>query len=75
MYQKIEEIIDAADNPLSTKEVAEKAGIGMAKAGQNLLRLKEEGKIESVEIEGKICWKKKEEEDETAKLEKRVQRG
>jgi hypothetical protein len=74
MYQKIEEIIDAAENPLSTKEVAEKAGISMAKAGQNLLRLKEEGKIESVEIEGKICWKKKE-EDETAKLEKRVQRG
>lgn len=73
MYQKIEEIIEKAEDPLSTKEVAEKAGLGLIEARKNLLRLKEEGKIDSVEKDGRICWQKKE-EDETAKLEKRVQR-
>lgn len=73
MYQKIEEIIENAEHPLSTKEVAEKAGIKLVEARKNLLRLREEGKIESVEKDGRVCWQKKE-EDETAKLEKRVQR-
>ena len=74
MYQKIEEIIEDSGDPLSTKEVAEKAEISIAEAGKNLLRLKEEGKIESVEKEGKICWQKKREDEETEKLEKRVHR-
>lgn len=74
MYQKIEEIIEQSDSPLSTKEVAEKAESNLFEARKNLIRLKEEGKIESVEKDGIICWQKKE-EDETAKLEKRVHRG
>jgi DNA-binding transcriptional regulator YhcF (GntR family) len=74
MYQKIEEIIEQSDSPLSTKEVAEKAESNLFEARKNLIRLKEEGKIESVEKDGTICWQKKE-EDETAKLEKRVHRG
>ncbi|MBU7017346.1 MAG: hypothetical protein HXS44_07535 [Theionarchaea archaeon] len=75
MYQNIEEIIENSEEPLSTKEVAAKAEIGITDAVKNLLRLKEEGKIESVEKDGKVCWQKKGEDDETAKLEKRVQRG
>lgn len=74
MYQNIEEIIEKSEDPLSTKEVAEKAGTSLVEARKNLLRLQEEGKIESVEKDGKICWQKKE-EDETAKLEKRMHRG
>jgi DNA-binding transcriptional regulator YhcF (GntR family) len=75
MYQKILAILEQSDSPLSTKEVAEKAEMSLLEARKNLLRLKEEGKIESVEKEGTICWQKKEEEEETAKLEKRVHRG
>lgn len=75
MYQKIEEILEQSDSPLSTKEVAEKAETSLFETRKNLIRLKEEGKIESVEKDGKICWQKKEEEDEAAKLEKRVHRG
>ncbi len=74
MYQKIEEILEQSDSPLTTKEVAEKAETTLFETRKNLIRLKEEGKIESVEKDGKICWQKKE-EDETAKLEKRVHRG
>lgn len=74
MYQKIEEILEEADSPLSTAEVAEKTGIKVFEARKNLLRLAEEGKIESIEKNGVICWQKKEEESETDKLEKRVHR-
>ena len=74
MYQNIEEIIEKSEDPLSTKEVAERAGTSLVEARKNLLRLQEEGKIESVEKDGTICWQKKE-EDETAKLEKRMHRG
>jgi DNA-binding transcriptional regulator YhcF (GntR family) len=75
MYQKIEEVIRESEDPLSTREVAEKAEISIPEAVKNLLRLKEEGKVESVEKEGKVCWQMKAEDDETAKLEKRVHRG
>jgi response regulator of citrate/malate metabolism len=74
MYQKIEEILEQSEDPLSTAEVAEKAEISIVEARKNLLRLSEEGKVESIQKEGKICWKKKEEEEETEKLEKRVHR-
>lgn len=75
MYQKILEILENSSSPLSTAELAEKAEISLAEARKNLLRLSEEGKIESVEKDGRICWQKKEEEGEAAKLEKRVHRG
>ncbi|MGC1122043.1 MAG: FaeA/PapI family transcriptional regulator [Candidatus Methanofastidiosia archaeon] len=74
MYQKIEQILEEADSPLSTAEVAEKTGIKVFEARKNLLRLAEEGKIESIEKNGVICWQKKEEELEMEKLEKRMHR-
>jgi biotin operon repressor len=74
MYQKIEDIISESEDPLSTKEVAEKVGISIAEAGKNLFRLKEEGKVESVEKKGKVCWQKSEGDEEATKLEKRVHR-
>lgn len=75
MYQKIKNIIHESDTPLSTKEVAEKADISIVNARKNLERLQEEGRVESMEKEGKICWKLKEEEEEKDKIEKRVQRA
>ena len=75
MYQKIEEVLEQSEDALSTSEVAEKAGISLFEARKNLLRLSEEGKIESVQKEGQICWMIKEEEEEAEKLEKRVHRG
>jgi response regulator of citrate/malate metabolism len=74
MYKKINDIIHESDTPLSTKEVAEIAEISIIGARKNLLRLQEEGRIESVEKDSKICWKPKEEEEEKEKIEKRVQR-
>lgn len=74
MYQKIEDILTESQDALSTKEVAEKAGITIAEAGKNLLRLKEEGKVDSVEKEGKVCWQISEGDEEATKLEKRVHR-
>ncbi|KYK33911.1 MAG: hypothetical protein HXS46_19325 [Theionarchaea archaeon] len=75
MYPKIEEILEQSEDPLSTKDVAEKAEINLFEARKALLRLSEEGKIESVEKEGKICWQKKKEAEQAEKLEKRVQRA
>lgn len=75
MYQKILGIIEAAKAPLTTTEIAQKAGVNVFEARKNLQRLGEEGKIESVEKEGKICWQKKEEEEDTLRMEKRVHRG
>jgi hypothetical protein len=74
MYQKIQEILEKSDSPLLTATIAEKAGMNLFETRKNLLRLTEEGKVESVEKEGKICWQKRREEEDTAKLEKRVQR-
>ncbi|MGD2247809.1 MAG: FaeA/PapI family transcriptional regulator [Candidatus Methanofastidiosia archaeon] len=77
MYKKIKDIIHESDTPLSTTEVAEKAEVSIIGARKNLERLQEEGRIESVEKDGKICWKPKEEEEEKEKekIEKRVQRA
>ena len=75
MYQDVEAIIEKSEEPLSTKEVAAKAEISLTDAVKNLLRLKEEGKIESVEKDGKVCWQKCREDEDKAKLEKRVHRG
>lgn len=74
MYQKIEDILNESEDPLSTKEVAEKARMSIAEAGKNLFRLKEEGKVESVEKDGKVCWQKSEGDEEATRLEKRVHR-
>lgn len=75
MHQKIQDIIEKSENPLSTIEIAEKAGINMFETRKNLQRLSEEGKIESVEKKGKICWQKKEEDIGIARIEKRIQQG
>ncbi|MBU7015167.1 MAG: ArsR family transcriptional regulator [Theionarchaea archaeon] len=74
MYQKIEQILEQADSALSTAEVAEKTGTKVFEVRKNLLRLAEEGKIESIEKNGVICWQMKEEESEKDKLEKRMHR-
>jgi len=61
MYTKVFEVVRDTETPLTKEEVAKKAGLPTAKATLNLLRLKEEGKIESKESERGVVWYLKEE--------------
>ena len=72
MYEKIYTLLKNEKEPLSTKEIAEKIGIRSGKATLGLLRLQEEGKIESIEINGKLHWKIKSKDEKVEKLEKKM---
>ncbi|MFQ6088577.1 MAG: FaeA/PapI family transcriptional regulator [Candidatus Methanofastidiosia archaeon] len=72
MYQKAFEIIKKSKKPLSTKEISKKVNLTLFQTKRNLQRLQEEGKIESVVISHKICWRLKERDEEAEKLERRV---
>ncbi len=72
MYKKIYTLLKNEKEPLSTKEIAEKIGIRSGKATLGLLRLQEEGKIEGIEINGKLHWKIKSKDEKVEKLEKKM---
>jgi len=72
MYEKIYTLLKNEKEPLSTKEIAEKIGIRSGKATLGLLRLQEEGKIEGIEINGKLHWKIKSKNEKVEKLEKKM---
>jgi len=72
MYTKVLEVLKETDKPLSKEEIAEKANVPVAKTSLNLLRLKEEGKVESKEVKGKICWSIKTEDENEKKLRQRA---
>ena len=72
MYEKIYTLLKNEKEPLSTKEIAEKIGIRSGKATLGLLRLQEEGKIEGIEINGKVHWKIKSKDEKVEKLEKKM---
>jgi len=72
MYEKIYTLLKNEKEPLSTKEIAEKIGIRSGKATLGLLRLQEEGKIEGVEIKGKLHWRIRLKDEKTEKLEKKM---
>ncbi|HDM22892.1 MAG: ArsR family transcriptional regulator [Methanomicrobia archaeon] len=72
MYEKIYTLLKNEKEPLSTKEIAEKIGIRSGKATLGLLRLQEEGKIEGIEINGKLHWKIKSKDEKVEKLEKKM---
>ncbi|MFQ5891349.1 MAG: FaeA/PapI family transcriptional regulator [Candidatus Methanofastidiosia archaeon] len=72
MYQKAFEIIKKSKKPLSTKEISKKVNLTLFQTKRNLQRLQEEGKIESVVISQKICWKLRERDEKAEKLERRI---
>jgi len=50
------------------EEIAQAAGLSVAEVRRYLLRFAEQGKVESVERNGKILWKIKEESEEEKKF-------
>ncbi|HPR41659.1 MAG TPA: ArsR family transcriptional regulator [Candidatus Methanofastidiosa archaeon] len=72
MYAKVLEVLMEAEEPLTKEEVAKRANVTVAKTSLNLLRLREEGKVESKEMEGSICWSIKKEDDGEKKLRQRA---
>ncbi len=74
MYEQIHKILQEAKDPIPTGKIAKKMDISSGKATLGLLRLQEEGKIEGVEIDGKLHWKVKKKDKKTEKIEKKRMR-
>jgi len=55
---------------LTVEGIAEKTNLKVLEVRKVLMRLSEQGKVESFEREGKIYWKIKEVSEEEKKLEK-----
>jgi ribosomal protein L19E len=72
MYQKELEFIEKSEKPLSTKEIADLAKQNLFLTRQNLTRLAEEGKIESLQKDGTVHWRIKTRDEKEEKMEKRV---
>jgi DNA-binding IclR family transcriptional regulator len=72
MYVKVLEILQEKGTPLTKEEIAEKTGLPITKVALNLLRLREEGKVQSTVEDEKTLWSVKEESDDKKKMEKRV---
>ena len=72
MYVKVLEMLNAAEEPLTREDIAAKTGLSITKVALNLLRLREEGKVQSV-VEGeKTLWSVREISNDKIKMEKRV---
>ncbi len=72
MYVKVLEMLQKAKDPLTREDIAEKTGLSVTKVALNLLRLREEGKAQSV-VEGeKTLWSIREISNDKVKMEKRV---
>jgi len=73
MYGKVYEVLKKSEKPLTREEISKRSKVPLAKASLNLLRLREEGKVESMDIDGLIHWAAKEEdENEKKKMEQRA---
>ncbi|AIF70001.1 hypothetical protein PAP_08065 [Palaeococcus pacificus DY20341] len=57
-------------NELTVEEIAKESNLNLAETKKLLMRLSEQGKVESFEKEGKIYWKIKEVSEEEKKLKK-----
>lgn len=53
-------ILDTLTKEMTTEEIAKETGLSLAETRRFLLRLLEQGKVESIERNGKIFWKLKE---------------
>ncbi|NPA47104.1 MAG: helix-turn-helix domain-containing protein [Thermococci archaeon] len=66
---KGDRIMDAIkEGPKTAEEISKATGLGVAEVRRYLLRFAEQGKVESVEKEGKILWRIKEESEEERKF-------
>ena len=53
-------ILNTLTKEMTTEEIAKETGLSLAETRRFLLRLLEQGKVESIERNGKIFWKLKE---------------
>lgn len=70
MYQRILEILQNEDSPVSAEMISEKTKEGLMKTKSSLLRLQEEGKVESIKKQDTIVWQIKKKDDIEKKYEK-----
>lgn len=68
MYARVLEVLKNAEEPLTREEISRKANVPLAKTSLNLLRLREEGKVESMDKEGILHWSIKEEDENEKKM-------
>ncbi|USS40763.1 winged helix-turn-helix transcriptional regulator [Thermococcus aggregans] len=57
-------ILNVLTKEMTTEEIAKETGMSLAETRRFLLRLREQGKVESFERDGKIFWKLKEKSKE-----------
>ncbi|HNV94471.1 MAG: hypothetical protein APG08_00951 [Candidatus Methanofastidiosum methylothiophilum] len=72
MYQRIIKLLENEDSPISAENISEKTKESLIKTKSLLLRLQEEGKVESTKREDIIVWQIKKKDDIEKKLEKMV---
>ncbi len=72
MYQRIIKLLKNEDSPISAENISEKTKESLIKTKSLLLRLQEEGKVESTKREDIIVWQIKKKDDIEKKLEKMV---
>ena len=72
MYQRIIKLLENEDSPISAENISEKTKESLIKTKSLLLRLQEEGKVESPKREDIIVWQIKKKDDIEKKLEKMV---
>jgi len=70
MYQRILKLLENEEVPLSAEIISEKTKETLIKTKSILLRLQEEGKVESTKKEDIILWKLKKKDDTEKKFEK-----
>lgn len=72
MNLKIMEFLSSKDEYVPKETIAENVGISPARVTMDLLRLQEEGKVESRIVDGKRVWGIKEDDEEQKKMEQRA---
>ncbi|NPV50704.1 MAG: ArsR family transcriptional regulator [Candidatus Methanofastidiosum sp.] len=72
MYQKILKLLENEESPLSAEAISEKTKESLMKTKSLLLRLQEEGKVESTKKDDMIVWQIKKKDDTEKKYEKMV---
>jgi len=70
MYQRIIKLLENEDSPISAENISEKTKESLIKTKSLLLRLQEEGKVESTKREDIIVWQIKKKDDIEKKLER-----
>ncbi len=70
MNQRILELLENEDSPLSAEMISKRTKESLMKTKSSLLRLQEEGKVESTKKQDEIVWQIKKKDDVEKKYEK-----